>query len=421
MAHIYTILSIVGTLLFIGFFAGYEIAFVTANRLSIELKKKQGKRSGIILAQFIESPARFIGTCLIGVNLFLVIYGLLFDELLKAGIWLPLNIENDLLKLAFDTLVSTLVVLVIGKFLPKAIFRAKSDSLLFVFAPVANFFHNLFLPLTNLFVNISQWILKYLFNVRVKDKNEAFTKIDLEHFFQQTKDQDDENQELNTELFENALSLPTVKIRQCLVPRTEIVALEVNDSIAEARALFIQTKLSKLLVYENSIDNIVGYIHQLDLFNRPENIKAMLHPIVAVPESMSATDLINKFTKERKSIAWVVDEFGGTSGIVTMEDLLEEIFGEIQDEYDTEEFVEKQLAEDEFIFSGRLELDYLNEKYNLDFPTSDSETLSGYIISEHETIPKQKETIIINNFKFDILTVSERRIEMVKMRSEARR
>jgi len=416
MAHIYTILSIVGTLLFIGFFAGYEIAFVTANRLSIELKKKQGKRSGIILAQFIESPARFIGTCLIGVNLFLVIYGLLFDELLKAGIWLPLNIENDLLKLAFDTLVSTLVVLVIGKFLPKAIFRAKSDSLLFVFAPVANFFHNLFLPLTNLFVNISQWILKYLFNVRVKDKNEAFTKIDLEHFFQQTKDQDDENQELNTELFENALSLPTVKIRQCLVPRTEIVALEVNDSIAEARALFIQTKLSKLLVYENSIDNIVGYIHQLDLFNRPENIKAMLHPIVAVPESMSATDLINKFTKERKSIAWVVDEFGGTSGIVTMEDLLEEIFGEIQDEYDTEEFVEKQLAEDEFIFSGRLELDYLNEKYNLDFPTSDSETLSGYIISEHETIPKQKETIIINNFKFDILTVSERRIEMVKMK-----
>ena len=416
MAHIYTILSIVGTLLFIGFFAGYEIAFVTANRLSIELKKKQGKRSGIILAQFIESPARFIGTCLIGVNLFLVIYGLLFDELLKAGIWLPLNIENDLLKLAFDTLLSTLVVLVIGKFLPKAIFRAKSDSLLFVFAPVANFFHNLFLPLTNLFVNISQWILKYLFNVRVKDKNEAFTKIDLEHFFQQTKDQDDENQELNTELFENALSLPTVKIRQCLVPRTEIVALEANDSIAEARALFIQTKLSKLLVYENSIDNIVGYIHQLDLFNRPENIKAMLHPIVAVPESMSATDLINKFTKERKSIAWVVDEFGGTSGIVTMEDLLEEIFGEIQDEYDTEEFVEKQLAEDEFIFSGRLELDYLNEKYNLDFPTSDSETLSGYIISEHETIPKQKETIIINNFKFDILTVSERRIEMVKMK-----
>ncbi len=416
MSHIYTILSIVGTLLLIGFFAGYEIAFVTANRLSIELKKKQGKKSGAILARFMEYPARFIGTCLIGLNVFLVIYGLLFDELLRMGIWNPLHIENNLLKLAFDTFLSTLVVLVIGEFLPKAIFRAKNDSLLFFFAPVANFFHSLFLPLTDLFVNMSQWILKYIFNVRVNNKSDAFTKVDLEHFFQQSKEQDDENQELNTELFENALSLPTVKIRQCLIPRTEIVALDINDSLAEAKAQFIQTKLSKLLVYEENIDNIVGYIHQLDLFSRPADLRDMLHPIVAVPESMSATDLINKFTKERKSIAWVVDEFGGTSGIVTMEDLLEEIFGEIQDEYDVEEFEEKQLTEDEFILSGRLELDYLNEKYKLNFPLSDSETLSGYIINEHETIPKQKETIIINNFKFDILTVSDTRIEMVKMK-----
>ncbi|KAF0236793.1 MAG: hypothetical protein FD183_1617 [Chitinophagaceae bacterium] len=231
-----------------------------------------------------------------------------------------------------------------------------------------------------------------------------------------TKEQDEESQELNTELFENALSLPTIKIRQCLVPRTEIVALEINTSVEEAKAEFISTKLSKLLVFEESIDNIVGYIHQLDLFDKPANIKSIIHPIIAVPESMSATDLINKFSKERKSIAWVVDEFGGTAGIVTMEDVLEEIFGEIHDEYDVEEFVEKQLSEDEFIFSGRLELDYLNEKYTLNFPASDSETLSGYIINEHETIPKQKETIIINNFKFDILTVSDTRIEMVKMK-----
>ncbi|MFY9465446.1 MAG: hemolysin family protein, partial [Sediminibacterium sp.] len=369
-----------------------------------------------ILARFMEYPARFISTCLIGLNFFLVIYGLLFDELLNKGIWNPLNIENEFLKMVFDTLLSTLVVLVIGELLPKAIFRAKKDFLLTFFAPLANFFHNMFLPLTNIFVNISQWILKYVFNVRVNNKNEVFSKVDLEHFFQQTKEQDEESQELNTELFENALSLPSIKIRQCLVPRTEVVALDINSSLEEARAEFVSTKLSKLLVYEESIDNIVGYIHQLDLFNKPENLKAMLHPIVAVPESMSATDLISKFSKERKSIAWVVDEFGGTAGIVTMEDVLEEIFGEIHDEYDVEEFVEKQLAEDEFIFSGRLELDYLNEKYNLDFPVSDSETLSGYIINEHETIPKQKETIIINNFKFDILTVSDTRIEMVKMK-----
>ncbi|TXT33331.1 MAG: hypothetical protein FD136_945 [Chitinophagaceae bacterium] len=416
MTHLYTILCIVGTLLFIGFFAGYEIAFVTANRLSIELKKKQGKKSGAILARFMEFPARFIGTCLIGLNIFLVIYGLLFDELLNTGIWNPLKIENEFLKMAFDTLLSTIVVLVVGEFLPKAIFRAKNDTLLSFFAPLANFFHNLFLPLTNLMVNISQWILKYVFNVRVNNRNEVFSKVDLEHFFQQTKEQDEESQELNTELFENALSLPTIKIRQCLVPRTEIVALEINTSVEEAKAEFISTKLSKLLVFEESIDNIVGYIHQLDLFDKPANIKSIIHPIIAVPESMSATDLINKFSKERKSIAWVVDEFGGTAGIVTMEDVLEEIFGEIHDEYDVEEFVEKQLSEDEFIFSGRLELDYLNEKYTLNFPASDSETLSGYIINEHETIPKQKETIIINNFKFDILTVSDTRIEMVKMK-----
>ncbi|MEI6265221.1 MAG: hemolysin family protein [Sphingobacteriia bacterium] len=416
MTHIYTILCIVGTLLFIGFFAGYEIAFVTANRLTIELKKKQGKKSGTILARFMEFPARFIGTCLIGLNVFLVIYGLLFDELLQMGIWNPLKLENEYLKLAFDTFLSTIVVLIVGEFLPKAIFRAKNDTLLTFFAPLANFFHNLFLPLTDFFVNMSQWILKYVFNVRVNNRNEVFTKVDLEHFFQQTKEQDEETQELNTELFENALSLPTIKIRQCLVPRTEIVALEINASIEEARTEFISTKLSKLLVYEESIDNIIGYIHQLDLFDRPSNVKDMLHPIIAVPESMSATDLINKFSKERKSIAWVVDEFGGTAGIVTMEDVLEEIFGEIHDEYDVEEFVEKQLADDEFILSGRLELDYLNEKYNLELPAGESETLSGYIINEHETIPKQKETIIINNFKFDILTVSDTRIEMVKLK-----
>ena len=189
MTHIYTILCIVGTLLFIGFFAGYEIAFVTANRLTIELKKKQGKKSGTILARFMEFPARFIGTCLIGLNIFLVIYGLLFDELLQMGIWNPLKLENEYLKLAFDTLLSTIVVLIIGEFLPKAIFRAKNDTLLTFFAPLANFFHNLFLPLTDLFVNMSQWILKYVFNVRVNNRNEVFTKVDLEHFFQQTKEQ----------------------------------------------------------------------------------------------------------------------------------------------------------------------------------------------------------------------------------------
>lgn len=416
MSELSIIIWIIVALVFIGFFAGYEIAFVSANRLSIELKKKQGKNSGIILSDFLDHQANFLGTCLIGLNVFLVAYGLLFDEFLTEIAWNPGHIQNAYLKLVVDTIFSTAVVLVFGEFMPKAIFRAKGDSLLAAFAPLAKFFYNIFQPLAYFFVGISQWILKYLFNLPIKDKSDMFTKVDLEHFFQQTKEQTEDNPELNKELFENALSLPMVKIRQCLVPRTEIEAVEINASIDDVKHHFIQTKLSKLVVYNENIDDIIGYIHQLDLFKKPATIKEILLPISAVPESMSAADLINRFTKERKSIALVVDEFGGTSGIVTMEDVLEEIFGEIKDEYDVEEFVEKQLAEDEFIFSGRLELDFLKEKYGFDFPETESETLSGYIIHQHETIPKPKEKIIIDDYQFDVLNVSDTRIEMVKMK-----
>jgi CBS domain containing-hemolysin-like protein len=416
MSELYILLSIIGTLVMIGFFAGYEIAFVSANRLSIELKKKQGKKSGIILANFMENPAKFIGSCLIGLNIFLVIYGLLFDEFLKSIAWRPINFQNNIVQLVVDTLISTIVVLVFGEFIPKAVFKAKSERFLSFFSSIAQFFYTLFEPIATLFVNISQWILKYVFNLRLNKSSDAFNKVDLEHFFQQTKELDEDNQELNTELFENALSLPLVKIRQCLVPRTEIEGVDINSSIEELKSHFVSTQLSKLVVYDENIDNIMGYVHQLDLFQKPDSVRSIMHPMMAVPESMSATDLINKFTKERRSIAWVVDEFGGTSGIVTMEDVLEEIFGEIHDEYDVAEFEEKQLTEDEFMFSGRLELDYLNEKYKMDFAVADSETLSGYIINEHETIPKLKETIIIGHYKFDIVSVSDTRIEMVKMK-----
>lgn len=416
MSELYILLSIIGTLVMIGFFAGYEIAFVSANRLSIELKKKQGKKSGLILANFMEHPAKFIGSCLIGLNIFLVIYGLLFDELIQSIAWRPINFKNNIVQLIVDTLISTIVVLILGEFIPKAVFKAKGERLLSIFAPIAQFFYTLFEPVAALFVDMSQWILKYVFNMHLNNRNDAFNKIDLEHFFQQTKDQDEDNTELNTELFENALSLPMVKIRQCLVPRTEIEGVDINCSIEELKTHFISTQLSKLVVYDENIDNILGYVHQLDLFQKPSSVRSIMHPMMAVPESMSATDLINKFTKERRSIAWVVDEFGGTSGIVTMEDVLEEIFGEIHDEYDVAEFEEKQLTEDEFMFSGRLELDYLNEKYKMDFAVADSETLSGYIINEHETIPKLKETIIIGHYKFDIVAVSDTRIEMVKMK-----
>ena len=411
----YTVLLLIVTVIFIGFFSGMEIAFVTANKLSIELKKKQGKSSGIILSKFMEAPAKFIGTCLIGVNLFLVIYGLLFSSLLHP-LWTYLGIDNHYIILVVDTIISTLFILFFGEFIPKAIFRAKSDLLLSFFASVARFFYRIFYPFASILVTIAEWVLKYVFNVRVHDRNEAFGKGDLEHFFQQSKVQDEENQELNTELFENALSLPMVKIRQCLVPRTEVEGFDINTPVAEVRQSMIDTKLSRMVIYNNSIDNILGYVHQLDLFKNPADLNSILLPIPTVPESMSATDLINKFTRERKSIAWVVDEFGGTAGIVTMEDVLEEIFGEIKDESDVEEFIEKKVDEDEYIFSGRLEIDYLNEKYDLEISVSGSETLSGFIISNHKAIPQQKERIIIEMFEFEIISVSDTRIEVVKMK-----
>ncbi len=395
----------------ITFLAGIQIAFISANRLNIELRKKKGKKSGALLSQYMDSPSGFLGACLTGLTLFMVVYGLLVSDVLKV-----MNIYYEYLKLIIDIVIASVILVLFAEFLPNTIFRTKTDTLLIFFAGVSKLIYDVFNPIATFFVNVAESLLKYLFNTRFKERSEPFNGIDLGHFYQQSKEDDTLVQELNTELIENALSLPAVKIRQCLVPRTEIEAIDIRMSIAQVTQKFVETKLSKLVVYGENIDNILGYIHQLDLFKKPAEIRSVLLPIPVVPESMSATDLINKFTKERKSIAWVVDEFGGTAGIVTMEDVLEEIFGDIKDEYDTEEFIEKQISENEYIFSGRLELDYLNEKYHFDFPVNGSETLSGYIINQYETIPAFKERIIIDKYEFDISNVSDTRIEMVKMK-----
>ena len=407
------IFAIIASVILIGFFSGYEIGFVSANRLSLELKKKQGSRSGKIIAGFLEAPTQFIGTCLIGLNISLVVFGILFEELLHTHIWSKFGLGDGAI-LVGNTIVSTLVILFIGELVPKAMFKARAASLINTFAPVAQFFHILFKPLTVILVNTAQWVLSNLLQVKVVYKKEAFTKVDLAHFVQQTNPHK-EQQELNTDLFENALSLPDIKVRKCLVPRTEIIGVDILTPIAELKELFIETKLSKLIVYNDTLDNIVGYVHQLDLFKKPTEIKAILHPILLVTESMNAADLINLFSKKRKSIAWVVDEFGGTAGIVTMEDVLEEIFGEINDEYDVQEFLEKKLSATEFIFSGRLELDYLYETYGIDFEADNAETLSGYLIHKHEGIPKVREVIHLSHFDAEILIVSDTRIEKVKL------
>ena len=411
------VLYILACILLIGFFAGTEIAFISANKLNIELRKKQGKFSGQILARFMENPAEFIGTSLVGVNVLVVVYGLLSSQLtdkllLHYGIHLP-----EYGKLVLDTLLATVVILICAEFLPKAVFRSKAETVLTLFSVPMLMMYYIFFPVAKIFVSISEFILKYLFNVRIKENKQVFNRVDLELFVKQSMHgHENENSEVNAELFENALYLVNVRIRKCMIPRNEIESVDVNTTVAEARDKFIETKLSKIIVYDDSIDNIVGYIHHLDLNRRPATIKEILHTITPVPEAMSAVDLMNRFTKERKSIAWVIDEFGGTAGIVTMEDVLEEIFGDINDEYDEEEHVEKQISENEYILSGRLELDYLNEKYGFTFPTDESETLSGYIITEHETIPKIKERIILDKYEFDVLLVTDTRIETVKMK-----
>lgn len=417
-----TLIWIVIAWLMTAFFAGIGVAFARANRLSIELKKKQGLGSGQILSHFMDHPTEFIGTALAGYIVFLVIFGLMVGEaFLPVWNWMITKIHTpgsyvNAIRLFVETLAGSLFILLFGEFIPTALFRAKSDSLLSFFAQPMDFFSRFFSPLTGFFAGIAQWILKYVFNVRIDDRKPVFAGSDLENFLQETGDTEVEAQDLNKNLFEAALALPKVRVRECLIPRKEIEGIDANQTMAEVRRKFVGTRLSKLVVYEGNLDHVTGYIHQLDLFKDPVSIKSILHPIPAVPESMSATDLINKFSKERKSIAWVVDEFGGTAGIVTMEDLLEEIFGDIRDEYDTEEFEERKLSNDEFIFSGRLELDYLNRKYDLELPETDSETLSGYIINQHETIPHLKDRIIVGDYEFEILNVSNTRIEMVRLK-----
>lgn len=421
------LLAIIASLILIGFFAGIEIAFGSANKLSIELNKKQGTYSGRTWGKFADNPTKFIGTTLVAVNIVMVVYGLLVGDMLFP-IWekIKTNLPEssvayvDYIKLLVETFLATVIILFV-EFVSKAFFRAKNNSILSTdfISYISRFVYWLLSSIAAFFVYTAEWMLKYVFNVKVNKKKEAFSKVDLEHFIQQTNNNDEEDtSELNKELFENALSLSEVKLRECLIPRKEIERISFDTGIEKVKEKFIETKLSKLVVFENNIDNILGYIHQLDLFKNPVSIKEILHPIPTVPESMSATDLMNKFSKERKSIAWVIDEFGGTAGIVTMEDILEEIFGEIEDEYDVaEEFVDKQIASNEFIFSGRIELDLIREKYDLHFSGDEgAETLSGYIIQNHEFIPKQKERIIIGNYEFDILSVSDTRIETVKVK-----
>lgn len=412
------LIALILTILFTAFFAGMETAFFSANKLSIELKRNQGKRSGLILSRFLDDPARLVGVLVVGLNIMLVLYGTIVFNSLQP-FWKQLlggALDNPYLKVLAEILLSSFLILSLGEFIPRSLFRAKADSLLQTLALPLWWIYTILSPLVDLMVSSSEWMLKYLLDVRVLERKQLFNKVEMNHFIRQNPSSGGEGQELNTALFEKALGLTHVRIRECMVPRKEIEALDIRSGIQQLRKKFVDSKLSKLIIYDGHIDNILGFVHQLDLFIPREDIRSVLHPIPAVPETMGVIDLLGKFSQGQRTIAWVVDEFGGTSGIVTLEDVLEELFGEIQDEHDTYEFVEKQIADHEFLFSGRLELDYLNERFGLQLPENESETLSGFIISHYGRIPKQKERIIIGDFEFDILNMTETRIEMVKLK-----
>lgn len=416
MSQLSAFTGILITLILILFFAGMEAAFLTANRLNIELKKKQGSSEGLLSSRFADNPTTFIGTSIFGALLCLVIYGLFFNELFNQLLWVKTNFHNENLQMVLNTILSTLFVVFFGRFLARLFFN-RNDKLFHSLLSFFSIFYNLFNNIIKIFIGFSNGILKYLFNVRVKAEKQPFGRMQVEHLFQQAKDSEEMvSQDLNTYLFENALTLPNIKIRQCLVPRTEIIGVELKTDMEQLRQSFIKHNMSKLVVYDTSIDNIVGYVTQQGLFKKPRLIDEILLPTFTVPESMSIIDLLTRFSRERKSLAWVVDEFGGTAGIITVENILSELFGEMQHESDKESFVEQKVAENEFVFSGRLELEYLNEKYDFEFPENNSETLSGYIIKENKDIPKQKERIIVDNFEFDIISVTDTRIGMVKMR-----
>lgn len=408
---------IIITLVFSAFFSGIEIAFLSASKLRIALQKKQGTVVGKILANFINKPSHFIGATLIGNNIALVVFSLIMAKLLRPPIEniLPEQFHTEFLIMLFQTIVSTIIVLFIGEFIPKALFRINPDRTLAFFAIPFFAVYSLLYPLVLSVVFISKFLFKNVFHIEFKESEPVFNKVDLEHFIRQVSPSHEDN-EIDTNMFENALYLTQVKAKECMVPRNEIESIEVNSSIEELKNQFISTKLSRIIVFEKNIDNILGYVHHYDLNKNPVSIRSLLMQVPVVPETIPAKELLNIFIKGRKTIAWVVDEFGGTAGIVTLEDILEEIFGEIEDEHDVEDLIEKQISETEFILSCRLEIDYLNETYHFNIPQGEYETLGGFILAHHENIPKINEKITISNFEFTVLSVSDTRMETVKMK-----
>ncbi len=402
-------------LIFSALFSGSEIAFISANKLNIELKKKRGGRRGRVITHFYDKPSRFLGALLIGNNIALVVFTTLMtiplDEFFMARFgWAADSVSLLLL----NTIIVTIIVLIFGEFLPKAFFQLYGADLLYVLAiPLRVLQYLLSIP-TRMMTQMTNFLLNNILRTELKEGEEVFTRVDLINFIQDTTAENEE-EDIDKELFNKALHLKDKKVRSCMVPRTEISAIDVSETVQNLEQQFVHTKHSRLLVIDEEIDEVLGYVHHQQLLNSPATIREMVLDILFTPEVTPVIDLMNTFIKTHISIACVVDEFGGVSGIITLEDIQEEIFGEIEDEHDVEEHVEVAISEDEFRFSGRLEIDYLNEKYELDLPEGDYHTLSGYIVMTTGNIPEEGQTEELGGFSFTFEVVSNTKIEVVKV------
>jgi len=406
------------TLLFSGFFSGLEIAFVSSSRLKQELDLKNNNTYAKILALFYKNPSRFIGALLLGNNIALVGYGIVMAHILEPVIksWLPQSLNSEFIILLIQTIISTLLILITAEFIPKILFRINPNGILKFFSIPVWFFYILFYPLILLYIGIAEYLLKKVFRVEISSDTYSFSAVDLGEYINDYQTDEDEQSNEEIQMLQNAIEFKFIKLRDCMIPRTEIVAAEINTDLQEIIKLFSESGHSKIMIYENDIDNIIGYVHAYDFFTKPKSLKSIIRKAEVFPETMPAREVLNDFIKNNKSIAIVVDEFGGTAGIVTLEDIIEEIFGEIEDEYDKTDETEKVLDENKFLFSTRLEIDYLNNKYNLNIPEKeDYETLAGFILYNHGSIPKVGETITIPPFIFEITKAHGNRIEEVKM------
>ncbi|WP_139855997.1 hemolysin family protein [Aequorivita sinensis] len=411
----YSIIIIFTMLILSAFFSGMEIAYVSSNKIHIEIEKKQNNFLAGVLKKITKRPSKFIATMLVGNNIALVIYGFYMGDLLMN--YIPLAGFSGLL---IQTIISTLVILMTAEFLPKVFFQIYANNLVKIFAVPAYFFYVVFSLISEFIIWISDLVLKFVFKTEGDTVQLSFSKLELGNYISEQMDIAETKEEMDSEIqiFQNALDFSEVKSREAMIPRTEIVAVDIDTSPKELAKIFTETGFSKILIYKENIDDILGYVHSFELFKKPSTIKKVLMPVIFVPETMLIKDVLAVLSKKRKSIAVVIDEYGGTSGIITVEDIIEELFGDIEDEHDSIALIEEKLGEDHYKFSARLEVDYINENYDLNLNESENyETLGGLIVNFTEEIPDKGETVEIDNHLFTILEVSSTKIELVEVRN----